>query len=370
VNESYRVVLTGEWENGSDRATVASQMSALFGISPAQAEELLAGRETVIKKDVDAPTARRYEQAIRQVGAACRIEAMSGESGNAGPPTPEDPGTVQTSPPRPPPEAPPADDPFAPPRAALLPDTLDAEGIHAPARCPVGRGLGWVVEGAKLFANAPGVWILLSIVYILITLVGAFVPLIGPLALSILYPVFLGGIMIGVDRQFHGDGIAVKDLFVGFSTRFGTLAAIGAVYIGGSLGIGLLVSGIGSLLLGAGMMGMGAFPFGGTGMAGGSMAGPGMLIPVLLMLAALVPFYMAIWFAPTLLALNRDIGLWPSLALSYKGCARNFMAFLIYGLVILAVLVLGALPFGLGLLVAAPVLMASGYVSYREIYVD
>jgi uncharacterized membrane protein len=49
---------------------------------------------------------------------------------------------------------------------------------------------------------------------------------------------------------------------------------------------------------------------------------------------------------------------------------RNFVPFLVYGIVMLFFALLAAIPFGLGYLVWVPVTMASLYVSYRQIFTE
>ena len=46
----------------------------------------------------------------------------------------------------------------------------------------------------------------------------------------------------------------------------------------------------------------------------------------------------------------------------------NFLPFLLWGLLIMVLLILGAIPLGLGLLVAVPMLWASTYAAFRDIY--
>jgi uncharacterized membrane protein len=55
---------------------------------------------------------------------------------------------------------------------------------------------------------------------------------------------------------------------------------------------------------------------------------------------------------------------------SFQGCLKNALPFLIYGLVGLVAAVVAAIPFGLGWLVFGPVLMASVYTAYKDIYLE
>ena len=50
------------------------------------------------------------------------------------------------------------------------------------------------------------------------------------------------------------------------------------------------------------------------------------------------------------------------------GCLRNFMPFLTYGVVLLVAALVASIPLGLGWLILGPVMAASIYTAYRDIY--
>jgi uncharacterized membrane protein len=54
--------------------------------------------------------------------------------------------------------------------------------------------------------------------------------------------------------------------------------------------------------------------------------------------------------------------------MSFAACWKNALAFLVYGLVAFGLALLAMLTLGLGFIVFAPVMMASIYVSYRDIF--
>ena len=55
---------------------------------------------------------------------------------------------------------------------------------------------------------------------------------------------------------------------------------------------------------------------------------------------------------------------------SFFACFRNFLPFLVYGLVMAIGALLVVPTFGLGMLVWVPVAIASTYVAYRQIFTD
>jgi uncharacterized membrane protein len=96
-------------------------------------------------------------------------------------------------------------------------------------------------------------------------------------------------------------------------------------------------------------------------------AGLGVVLVSLITIALIVPVYMAFWFAPALVAIN---GMSPVAAISqsFVGCLKNFLPFLFYGVIFLVLIVVGSIPFLLGLLIVVPLILISTYTAYRDIY--
>jgi uncharacterized membrane protein len=76
---------------------------------------------------------------------------------------------------------------------------------------------------------------------------------------------------------------------------------------------------------------------------------------------------MAAWFAPALVVFQQQ-GVIEAMKTSFSGCLKNLLPFLIYGVVMLGLAVLATLPIGLGWLILGPMIAASVYTSYRDIY--
>jgi len=224
-----------------------------------------------------------------------------------------------------------------------------------------GRGWTWIADGFGLFKKAPGMWIALVIVLVVILLVLAFIPLLGAVATFLLMPLFLGGLMLGCRALQGGGELEVGHLFAGFKEHTGNLIVLGALAIGGWVIVMLPVIAI----VGAGaIFGMMRGDAAGVAAMGGSF-----VLAWLVAMALSIPIYMALWFAPALVVLR---GLAPVAAVkeSFFGCLKNIVPFLIYGIVMLVLGILAAIPLALGWLVLGPVAVASIYVAYRDIYGD
>jgi len=221
-----------------------------------------------------------------------------------------------------------------------------------------GRGWSWIAEGWGLFKEQPWMWILIWIALLLLLIVLNFIPLLGPIANAILWPVFSAGLVLGCRALAQGERLEFGHLFAGFRERLGTLAGVGGLTFVASFAIGAAV------FLGMGV-GLAAL-FGGAPSATPE-AGLGFLLAMLVMLALMLPLFMAVWFAPALVVFH-ERGAVEAMKESFTGCLRNVVPFLVYGLVGLVLATLASIPFGLGWLVLGPVFVASIYAAYRDIY--
>jgi uncharacterized membrane protein len=224
------------------------------------------------------------------------------------------------------------------------------------------RGWEWIAAGWNLFKKQAGMWIALTLVALVIFVILAVIPLVGSLALTVLSPVFGAGVVIGCRAIEEGQPLEIGHLFAGFREKFGLLATVGAIYLGATIAIALVVG----LATGASMFALFA---GGAPEAATPAALMTVLLAVLVMLALMLPLFMAVWFAPALVALQGK-GAVEAMKESFSGCLRNIVPFLVYGVVMIVFSVLACIPLMLGWLVLGPVLAASLYTSYKDIYLS
>lgn len=222
-----------------------------------------------------------------------------------------------------------------------------------------GRGWDWIVEGFALFRKQPGLWILTALVLGVVFIVISMIPVLGSLANALLFPIFGGGLMLACRDLDQSGKFELADLLAGFKQKTGDLVMVGAFNLLGWVVIFFAVF----TVVGGGVF-MGVMRGGAPG-AGISIAS--MLIALLLVAGLSLPLYMATWFAPALIMLG---GLAPMTALkaSFFACLRNWIPFLVYGIVLFVLCLIAAIPAGLGYLVLIPVLIASVYTAYRDIF--
>ena len=230
-----------------------------------------------------------------------------------------------------------------------------AEGHPVPA----GHGWTWIAQAWDLFKRAPALWIGMILTLVVILVIIAFVPFLGSILNMALSPVFAAGLMIGCRTLEEGGELEFRHLFAGFQTRTGTLIGVGLLYLAAMIAIVLVVGAI----TGASMF---AFFIGGANPSAG-VAFTTIALAILIMLALMVPLAMAIWFAPPL-AVFHGLNAFDALKASFMGCLKNVVPFLVYGLIVLGFAILASIPLCLGWLVLGPVIAASIYTSYRDIY--
>ena len=237
-------------------------------------------------------------------------------------------------------------------------------------RVDAGRGWGWITEGWRLFASAPGVWIVILLIYLGINVVLSLIPLIGGLAYLLLSPVLTGGILYGADKQARGETLEIGDLFRGFQDqgRMGPLVILGLISLAGYLLMGLILV----VFIGGGIAtgivlddpGQGITPEMIEGLFG-----VGFMVLILVELTLWAVIMMAMLYAIPLVMLGRQDA-WPAVQDSIAACWIDMLPLLVFGLIGLVLAMIATIPFGLGFLILWPVMICAVYASYREVFME
>lgn len=244
---------------------------------------------------------------------------------------------------------------------ALVSDSIEQTGNLAaePNTVDAARSLAWLTQGWQLFRQAPLVWLALCVIGLISFMVLAWIPVVGQLTTTLLSVLFAGGAMLGCRALDRDEDLTVAHLFAGFQSHLAPLLTVGALYLAGVFVL------IVTVLLVSGGTALGL-------MRGSVDAGTAMgSIVLALMVSALVvvPLGMALWFAPTLVTLH-DMPPVEAMKTSFRGCLRNWLAFLVFGVIGLVLAVLASIPFMLGWLVLIPVLAGSVYAGYKDIFLQ
>jgi len=229
---------------------------------------------------------------------------------------------------------------------------------------PAGAGLEWWTKAWPLFTRQVGMWIGVIVVTAIIIIVVSLIPVLGQLAIFLFGPVIAGGLMLGAREVDRGGELAFGHIFAGFSNQMGQLVLIGVIYLAGMVVAAVIIGLVGGIGIGT-MLGASS----GEPAAMGAAGATGILLAVLIGIALMLPLYMAMWFAPALVVFH-ELGAMDAMKASFFGCLKNIVPFLIYGIVGMLLSIVASIPFGLGWLVLGPVVTASVYVGYRDIYLS
>ncbi|MCU7906048.1 MAG: hypothetical protein KZQ76_09415 [Candidatus Thiodiazotropha sp. (ex Epidulcina cf. delphinae)] len=418
MSEVYKIIFTGELRPDADKERVIALFSEKFKLGRERAEKLIHGGRTMsLKKDLDREKAQKYREALEKLGLIIEIdpklsvvEAIAPEtsnraselaleafdsgdedatevidpslipgnrcpkcgSGNMEMGICQDCGivaakylTAQSRHAVPDPLTGSGEreekDPYSTPEAELV-QPMEGE-MDGPRRVPAGHGLAWIAKGWWHFKQAPLAWIAALVIWAVLAFIVSMVPLLGFIAANILTPVLVAGLMVGCHAQDQGENFSVNHLFAGFSNNAGQSILLGLFYF-------LLM-----MLVGLSLM---AFMFGAIGqtfsqettnpemMATMSLS-PAFITGLVVGTLLFLPVIMAYLFAPALVALE-ELSAWEAMKLSFMGCMKNIMPLTVYSLVSVGLVIVGSIPFGLGLLVVSPILTGAVYSAYRDIY--
>jgi hypothetical protein len=205
------------------------------------------------------------------------------------------------------------------------------------------------------------VWMGLGAGWMLITLGLVLVPVIGGVAANLLQPVFFASFALAARKQLSGEAPEMGDLFSGFRRGLRPLVNLGAILLIAEIAIFFLMS-----LLGLPGVGEGDEIVTVTDYVR-LLQGKEWILLVGLALTALVKG--ALWFAPALLAFH-DLSTAHAVRWSVFAALSNVGAMLAYGVALTVVFLAGALPWGLGLAIAIPVMLGSTYTGYADVFED
>lgn len=204
------------------------------------------------------------------------------------------------------------------------------------------QGSVWLKDAFLRFKSSVAVWLGITAFMIMLLLI----PILNN-AVALLMPLLLGGLMIGCHESTSSKAIKFDHLFSGLKNDGKALLLLSLIYAACSVIIMVLTVYVMQLF----DVNLQEFiPTNVDKMTPEQMiewlnsidqskALPILLLGFLISLALMIPLFMAIWFAPALVVLQKQSAL-NSFKLSYLACKDNFMPFLIYGVMAFVYLML------------------------------
>jgi hypothetical protein len=358
METTYTVIFTGQMQEGADLDRATQKMAAMTKNPEEKIKTLLSsGKSTVIRKGLSENEARQYNQKLTAIGLVIKVKKVvpqpppvepSQEVPSIESALPNEPPVVEQAqePPSPPPPQEPADrpNPYAAPAADLSTKFEgESEFLSEPRKLSAGHGWQWLMDGFRLFMAKPLTWIGIYFLLMLVTMPVSLVPIIGSIVSSIIGVVCGGGIMIGAHSLAENKGLRAGHIFSGFTENRNQLLLLGVYYLIGIIAITLIAF----------------LPIGGS-MISAFMGNPdqaaiesamtqnlplffaGILVAMLLT----VPFLMAFWLAPSLVAITGENS-FAALKLSLKASLRNILPQLVYFLGFMVVGIIFGFVFGI-----------------------
>ena len=267
-----------------------------------------------------------------------------------------------------------SENPYAPPESHvedISSKDTDLMLAASPKSNSAGAAWAWIKSGFASFKASPLFWILNIIIMFIIFIVLSLIPILGSIATSVLNPIFMGGLMIGTYAIYQGQKMTVRHLFAGFHQHAGKLITVGALYFLGIIVL-LLLTGLIAYLTGGfdGFTTLISAQAGKTPDPAQIMAAYSSLkVAGFVYVILLFPLMFSIIFAPALVVFH-DMGALAAMKLSFKGCIKNILPLIIWFVLAIIFMFLGAIPLGLGLLVVIPMITASTFSAYKMIFTD
>jgi hypothetical protein len=214
----------------------------------------------------------------------------------------------------------------------------------------------WLVEGFNYFKQDAGIWIAICIVGLVLLIIFNIIPFINLLAAFTTH-IWMGGLMLGCKAQYDREPLQINHLFAGFREAFAPLLLTSIIVTVSTW----VIMGI--------CIGSAFLPMMGIGEPDLATMGTGFMLGLLIAIALIIPISMAAWFAPALIVLHK-VPVIQALKMSFEACLKNIVPFLLYGIVLFILAIVAVIPLGLGMLILGPVIYASIFVAYKDIFVD
>jgi uncharacterized membrane protein len=230
------------------------------------------------------------------------------------------------------------------------------------------RGWTWIKQGSQLLMRNPLLGISSAILCVLSVFAALMLPMVGPLLAVALMPIMLAGYMRICRALEENEKVQPAMLLAGFRKHTSALVTLGAFLMLGMLFASTVMVTVGGESFAALMEQMHSAADSQMLMQAIAGGDSRISIAVLAGLTLMLALVVAWQYAPILVFFH-GISPWLALRASFAGTLRNIVPYTIYSLVMqLLTMVLGILPFGIGMLLLLPLGLTSLYVSYRNIF--
>lgn len=349
----YKVVFTGRLLPGFSPEDVVTNLTTQTNLGRERSQKLVTDNKPILlKKGLDLETAEKFRSQFQKTGLEMRVVAASpeGQPANAMQPQSQSQPMQDTA-------AEPSisgekrsfpiedgsrENPYAAPKANLKTGKEHTGNwLDQPRKIPASHGWHWIKSATAMFMKHPWKWMTMALLYMLFITLFNLLPIIGPILGTILGMPLAGGVMLAAYKLDNGHIVRINYLFEGFRHNRNQLFLVGLYYLGFFCIFGVIMG----LLMGDSIL---VFLGGGPESARAieAMVQKNLslfFIGMLVIFALSIPVMMAVWFATPLVAIS-DRTAWTAYKLSFKGCMKNWLAFLVYSLAffVMAIVIIAA----------------------------
>lgn len=243
-------------------------------------------------------------------------------------------------------------------------------GLQPPRNVGIARGFQWYKEGFQYFSRSPGTWLMITVVFIVLIVLVSLIPMPNEqFTLGNVVDTFLlAGLMTGLYSLDKTGKLGVEHLFAAFKHPMRTqLLIVGLIsfVLYGIISYALVHDEL--LEFQAVMQQSGEGQPSQASIEEIMMATKTFYFAVFKMSLLSIPVMMLFWFTAPLIILHRVNAL-QAMKLSFLGCFYNTPAFIVYILLGVLLAIFATLLLGLGWFVLLPVVIASQFVAWKDIY--
>jgi len=186
----------------------------------------------------------------------------------------------------------------------------------------------WVLDGWHMFKKKPLTWMIMLLIFNIIMIIGS-THFISRYILALLLPVLTGGIFLAAHNSAQGKAVSIENLFSMFKHRE-------------KLKQLLIIGGIGAVVL---------------------------FLSGVLGLLVTLPWSFVLLFGVPLVVIKDEQAL-SALQNSLFAAVFNLLPLILFYFITIILVIVSAIPFGLGLLILIPVLFGASYSAFKTVFLE
>ncbi|MBD2796938.1 hypothetical protein ID856_10375 [Xenorhabdus sp. 18] len=236
----------------------------------------------------------------------------------------------------------------------------DGQAIGASA------AIAWISDAWHFISPKLGMWILMGIIYGVITLGILLIPKFGFLLTDLLEPLFFAGIIAICETQRTTGKFKLGKLFYGLRYKFSALLMVGIIICG----IRMLGNVIPALLNGDNLYSVVFYDLYSSFNYELMAINDNSEMPFLSLCVSLISLFFSTacsWFSPALIIL-KDFNVGKALSVSFNAIWKNFLGVIFFIFLLYFLLFIAMIPLFLGVLFITPVTLVTSYSSYRRVF--